>query len=162
MPVVGLTNSIEWFTVSCWATFGKELTVLYAVHSSDHTVVPGATFCCIIGSSAAAEQSGTVQTMPKAGLIDVSIIPNTHPVWARPRWFCGGDHHMHALQVCIKRWFVNLDDNNRPSQLYWNLQEFSWAHLTKPPINANYCVMSHFSLLLHGHLFGILSHLQIQ
>ena len=50
-PVVGLTNSIELFTVSCWATLGKELMVLYAAHSSDHTIVPGATYCCIIGST---------------------------------------------------------------------------------------------------------------
>ena len=52
---VGLTKSIEWFTVSCWATLGKELTVLYAAHSSDHTV-PGATYCCITGSSVVAER----------------------------------------------------------------------------------------------------------
>ena len=44
-----------WFTVSCWATLGKELTVLYGAHSSDHTIVPGAAF---IGSSGAAERSG--------------------------------------------------------------------------------------------------------
>ena len=34
---------------------GKELTVLYAAHSSDHTIVPGAAF---IDSSGAAERSG--------------------------------------------------------------------------------------------------------
>ena len=39
------------------------LTVLYAAHSSDHTMVPGATFCCIIGSSVAAvlQQNGLVR-----------------------------------------------------------------------------------------------------
>ena len=81
-------------------TLGKELTVLYAAHSSDHTIVPGATYCCIIGSSVAAERSGTARTMPKAGVADVSTIPNTQYGFAgpRPRWFCGGDHHTHALQ----------------------------------------------------------------
>ena len=58
-------------------TLGKELTVLYAAHSSDHTIVPGATYCCIIDCSVAAERSGTARTMPKAGVADVSTIPNT-------------------------------------------------------------------------------------
>ena len=73
---------------------------MYAAHSSDHTLVSGATYCCIIGSSVAAERSGTARTMPKAGVADVSTIPNSQYGFAgpRPQWFCGGDHHTHALQ----------------------------------------------------------------
>ena len=79
---------------------GKELTVLYAANSSDHTIVPGATYCCIIGSSVVAERLGTAQTMPNTGVADVSTIPNTQYGFAgpQPRWSCGGDHHMHTLQ----------------------------------------------------------------
>ena len=57
---------------------GKELTVLYTAHSSYHTIIP-----------VAAEQSSTAQTMPKAGVTDVSTIPNTQYGFAGPQRFCG-------------------------------------------------------------------------
>lgn len=53
---------------------GKELTVLCAAHSSYHTIVP-----------VTAEQSGTAHTMPKAGVTDVSTIPNTQYGFAGPQ-----------------------------------------------------------------------------
>ena len=53
-PLTELTNSREWFTVTCAATFGKVLTWLYVLHSSEWMIVPGATCCCIMGSKVAA------------------------------------------------------------------------------------------------------------
>ena len=40
------------------------------------------------------------QLPPRAGIADVSTIPNTQygSAGPRPRWFCGGDHHTYALQ----------------------------------------------------------------
>ena len=83
-------------------------------YSSDHTVVPGATFCCTIGSSAAAEQSGTAQTMPKAGLIDVSTIPNTQ---------YGLDHNgsVEEIIICMHYRFVSKSDSS------------IWTTITGPP-----------------------------
>ena len=45
-------------------------------------------------ATVAAEQSGMAQTLPKAGVTDVSTIPNVQYrlAGARPRWFCG-DHN---------------------------------------------------------------------
>ena len=83
-------------------------------HSSDHTIVPGTTFCCITGSSVAAEWSSTARTIPKAGVTDVSTIPNTQYGFAgaRPQWLCGGDHHMHALQARCYTLIISLHKPN--------------------------------------------------
>ena len=45
---MGLTNVMEWLTVACDATFGREDILLYELHLSVLTIVPGATWWLII------------------------------------------------------------------------------------------------------------------
>ena len=78
MPVVGSTKVTEWLTVPCEATCGKCDTLLYALHSSECTIVPGATWVWIIGRSVAAFQVVTTSIYTIAGVCEVSTSPNTH------------------------------------------------------------------------------------
>ena len=50
----GVTNWIEWLIMMWLVAFGRDMIQLFAVHSADHTVVPGATCCWMMGSKVAA------------------------------------------------------------------------------------------------------------
>ena len=55
--MVGSTKFCEWFTV--WWVYPSEGIRQYARHSSDMIRVPGLMYVCIMGSSVAADLSGT-------------------------------------------------------------------------------------------------------
>ena len=75
---MGSTNVMEWLTVACDATFGREDILLYELHSSVWTIVPGATCWLMIGSNVEAVLCGTTSVKPGAGVCCVSTNPNTH------------------------------------------------------------------------------------
>ena len=60
---VAITNSTEWFTVSCYTTLGNALTLQYAANSSDLTIVPGSTVAEFWAAASLDETH-----IPKAGL----------------------------------------------------------------------------------------------
>lgn len=61
---------------------GREPTLLYALHWSEWTCVPGATWAAIIGSKVAASRLETICMKPKAGVLEESAMPNTHVSFA--------------------------------------------------------------------------------
>ena len=75
---MGSTNVTEWLTVACDAMFGREDILLYEIHSSVWTIVPGATYWLMIGSNVEAVLYGTTSMKPSAGVCCVSTNPNTH------------------------------------------------------------------------------------
>ena len=94
-PVVGFTNSIEWFTVECVATLVSDCTLLYALHWSLWIIVPGSLWAWMMGSSVFASRHGTISIYPSVGRLLVSTIPKTHTslLVALPRWCCDKDKY---------------------------------------------------------------------
>ena len=75
---MGSTNVMEWLTVACDATFDRADILLYELHSSVWTIVPGATCWLMIGSNVEAALCGTTSMKPSAGVCCVSTNPNTY------------------------------------------------------------------------------------
>ena len=113
------------------------------------------TFCCIIGSRvAAAGWSGTALTTPKAGVTDVSTISITYPVgicWGSIVLNTHSPYKPNALTSSYKSdssiWMTTTGPSSNTG-VCSSLVDHEHVHFTKPPVNANYCFMSHFSLFL--------------
>ena len=72
----------------CEDTLDSLWTRLYAAHSSEWMIVPGATWLLINGSRVAASLCGTISMYPREGVCNVSTNPNIQicSVVGLPRW----------------------------------------------------------------------------
>ena len=69
IPVDRLVKGVKWFTVWCPTTPGTLVTLLYAVNLSDHEVVPGWMWACMIGKRVAASLLVIISIYPRAAYV---------------------------------------------------------------------------------------------
>lgn len=127
-PVTGSLKWREWFTVLWDDTLGREVTLLYAAHSSLHISVLGLVWRWMMGSNVAAFLWSTNSRMPNAGVWLVSTMPKTHTGDGGecPRWCYG--------------WVITfIQKNNKYDKVPWaygkNKTRQSGPHLGEQDLN---------------------------